>query len=160
MNDLKDKFGEGLGKIQGGIDTGRKKLETTKELFQLRRTLKELMGEKGRLYFRIGQRAHLLSRQGAVRDEDLTALGADMAALDAKIRSVNREIAAAGAEGSTRACPKCGEAVAADARFCMACGGEVGAPEPDLQPCAHCVAEIPAGARYCPFCGGPAGGPA
>lgn len=161
MGDLKERFGEGLGKIQGGIDTGKKKLEATKELYNLRKTLKELMGEKGRLYFRMGQRAHLLFRQGAVQDDNLNALSGEMAELDGKILGINREIAAVSAEGGIVSCPKCGERLDADARFCISCGTPVEGQNESgegLRACPHCTVGIPAGARYCPYCGQPAGG--
>jgi hypothetical protein len=47
----------------------------------------------------------------------------------------------------TPACPRCGPRPEPDARFCSACGLDLGGT------CASCRAALPAGARFCPTCG-------
>ncbi len=52
--------------------------------------------------------------------------------------------------GAAGACPQCGAAVPAGAKFCMHCGKEIGGGF-----CMHCGAAIPAGAKFCMACGKP-----
>jgi membrane protease subunit (stomatin/prohibitin family) len=51
------------------------------------------------------------------------------------------------------ACPACGHAAAADARFCASCGGQLVV----FQKCARCAENLAPGARFCARCGTPAG---
>jgi hypothetical protein len=53
-----------------------------------------------------------------------------------------------GAAPATVACPKCGKANEADARFCQQCGAAVGG-----QACPACRQVNPAAARFCVHCG-------
>lgn len=46
-----------------------------------------------------------------------------------------------------KSCPKCGTAVAANAKFCIECG------EPLAKRCANCNAEIKGTPKFCPECG-------
>ena len=58
-----------------------------------------------------------------------------------------------GAE-ATKACPKCGAQIVADAKFCPKCGSNV-APAAAGGVCAKCGAALSAGAKFCPECGTP-----
>jgi len=57
--------------------------------------------------------------------------------------------AAVGAAAATVACPSCGQAMPATAKFCNNCGAKIG----QSMICANCKADVPAGSKYCPNCG-------
>ncbi len=56
---------------------------------------------------------------------------------------------------ATAACPNCGAALRAGARFCRACGQAISAVPQPAAACAHCGAPIRDGARFCRSCGQP-----
>ncbi|MDO4589945.1 MAG: zinc ribbon domain-containing protein [Slackia sp.] len=55
-----------------------------------------------------------------------------------------------GSYAPSTACPRCGSAIPAGSKFCLACGQKVGGGF-----CAGCGAALPADARFCPSCGTP-----
>jgi predicted nucleic acid-binding Zn ribbon protein len=58
-------------------------------------------------------------------------------------------IGAVGTAKMRAACPKCGEAVAPDAKFCGSCGHKL-----DIQRhCTNCGAALAANAKFCGECG-------
>lgn len=57
---------------------------------------------------------------------------------------------AQGSCASSASCPRCGSAIPAGSKFCLACGQKVGGGF-----CAGCGAPLPADARFCPSCGTP-----
>jgi membrane protease subunit (stomatin/prohibitin family) len=55
-----------------------------------------------------------------------------------------------GAAAGTAACPSCGKANAADAKFCAECGAKM---EVAKVPCVKCGAQLREGAKFCSECG-------
>ncbi|MCL4451516.1 MAG: SPFH domain-containing protein [Candidatus Thermoplasmatota archaeon] len=50
----------------------------------------------------------------------------------------------------TKACPKCGSMVPANAAFCPNCGASM---SPATIPCPKCGTQVPVGTKFCPNCG-------
>ncbi len=62
--------------------------------------------------------------------------------------------------GPSAPCPKCGQLVPPNVRFCPACGTPMGgAPAAGGPPCAKCGTPIPSGSKFCPNCGAPSAPP-
>jgi membrane protease subunit (stomatin/prohibitin family) len=57
------------------------------------------------------------------------------------------------AQGQTVACPKCGTANPAGAKFCSNCGASQQAPGAVSVECPSCHAKVPAGTKFCSSCG-------
>jgi len=57
--------------------------------------------------------------------------------------------AAVGAAAATVACPSCGQAMPAAAKFCNNCGAKIG----QSMICSNCKADVPPGSKFCPNCG-------
>ena len=74
----------------------------------------------------------------AAQDEQAAAAPAPAAAAAAVVSPAAASVA----------CPNCGTANPAGAKFCQSCGTALGA-----KVCANCGAEVPAGAKFCPACG-------
>jgi membrane protease subunit (stomatin/prohibitin family) len=87
----------------------------------------------------IGQAVAGGMQAGQVQQAAQEAAAADQAAVAA---------AAAPAAAATVACPNCGAANPAGAKFCAECGNALGA-----KACAKCGAELAPGAKFCPECG-------
>ncbi len=65
--------------------------------------------------------------------------------------------APAAAAAPQQACPKCGAANPAGAKFCVNCGNSLAPPA--AAHCTQCGAEVPAGAKFCASCGAPVAPP-
>jgi len=160
MAELQDKIGSGLAKIQGGLDAGKKKLESSKEVFRLKKEVGEAGQAKGMLYLKMGQQAYFLLRQGKIGDELLKNLGREIMVLDTKTWKLNEELSQY-APAEEIFCPKCGQKVDEGGSFCSSCGNpvELQSQESEAgQPCLNCHVAIPSEARFCPCCGVAVGG--
>jgi membrane protease subunit (stomatin/prohibitin family) len=78
-------------------------------------------------------------------------VGAAMAGAITEAMKPGKEKAAqTAAEAATVACPKCGTANPAGAKFCNNCGTKL---TPDMIKCPNCGHENPAGSKFCSDCG-------
>jgi len=78
-------------------------------------------------------------------------IGAAMAgAITDAMKSGKEKAEKPAAEAATVACPNCGTANPAGAKFCNNCGTKLG---PAVVNCANCGHENPAGAKFCSNCG-------
>ncbi|MCL6573712.1 MAG: zinc ribbon domain-containing protein [Bacillus sp. (in: Bacteria)] len=161
MPELQDKIGSGLIKIQDGIETGKKKLESSRKVYSLNKELGEAGEAKGKLYFKMGQQAYNLLRTGNIQDDLLKNLGNEMMELDKKIWQLTEELSQFSMKTVEKSCPKCGQKITGDGKFCSFCGNmmedqlqkeEVG------QPCVQCNTAVPVQAQFCPCCGRAIGG--
>lgn len=56
--------------------------------------------------------------------------------------------------GASVACPKCGQALTPEAKFCHQCGEKI--EQAAMRYCTKCGCKMPEGASFCPNCGGKA----
>ena len=95
-------------------------------------------------------------RDAAQNEGGGAGLGAGLGAgfaVGGQMANVFGQQAGTSGQGSTVACPACGKANAAAAKFCADCGGKMEvAPKVDV-PCVKCGALLREGAKFCSECG-------
>lgn len=156
MANIQSKFGEGLSKIQEGIDQGKQKLQVTQEINQLRRGMKEAVSEKGRYISELGLLAHQYIREGQLSDPKFLELAEKVLEKDREIYRNQAMITELTKNNNDKVLCECGAALKPTDKFCGSCGKEVAAKmENELETieCSNCNENVPVDAKYCGCCG-------
>ena len=157
MSNFQSKLGDGLSKIQGGVEQSKAKLQTAQEVSRLRKTLREQSEQKSRHLLELGQLAHLWIREGRIQDPDAVETIAKVKELDVVIFNTMKRINALNEqEAGPQAC-QCGAPLTEADKFCGACGTrvnvEIKVQEEEPVECLSCGEQVPASAHYCGCCG-------
>lgn len=114
----------------------------------------------------IGNMGPAISGGGGSVMGDMLGLGVGMAAMGAiapqmgemmkgfNIGQFNQQAASSPAQPSARKCPKCGNELPANAKFCLECGTKIEQLAPDEMICPSCGKKTPKG-KFCMECGSP-----
>ncbi len=95
-------------------------------------------------------------RDAAQNEGGGAGLGAGLGAgfaVGGQMANVFSQQAGGGGQSATVACPACGKANAAGAKFCADCGGKMEAAPKVEVPCVKCGASLREGAKFCSECG-------
>lgn len=154
----KEKMEEGLSKVQGGIDQGKQKIQTTQESMKIKREIQEQSRLKAEALLKLGQLTYKKLREGSVHDRDLQDASAEIVQQDTFIFQKNKELAVLNEQSTEVAvCGTCQKENDANAAFCGGCGAEMKKQDQPLAtavtPCPTCKTDMPDGANFCPCCG-------
>ena len=156
MADLQSKMGEGLSKLQGGIEQGKNKLKTSQEVNKLKIKIQDTSVKKAELLINLGQTAYQLIREGKITDKQLIDLAQPMIGFDQVIYQANKTIAELTEDNSKQYVCECGAPISPADKFCGSCGKKVVIEEPEqiaLTNCPSCEEEMPEDTKYCGSCG-------
>ncbi|MDQ0206945.1 zinc ribbon domain-containing protein [Alkalicoccobacillus murimartini] len=154
----KDKVGEGLSKVQGGIDQGKQKFQTSQEMMKIKREIQGKSAEKAEVLLQLGQKAYEKLRAGALLDEDLQSLSSQIVAHDTFVYQKSKELSVLSEESKLGVvCTQCHKENDANASFCGGCGSELVVEEKvdptALVACGTCSESMPETSNFCPCCG-------
>ncbi|WP_339180313.1 zinc ribbon domain-containing protein [Paenibacillus sp. FSL H8-0317] len=151
-------IGEGLSKLQGGIEQGKQKLQTAQEISELNKHTNEFNQRKGKILLDLGQLAYYKIRTGQISDIEMTELTKDVLQLDQKIYDSLRQLSElnnAKPQGTT--CGNCGNLTDGIDKYCGSCGSKVEIQQDLLiqgdSECLSCGELAPLHANHCPCCG-------
>ena len=156
MADLQSKMGEGLSKLQGGIEQGKNKQKTTQEVSKLKKQIQDTSAKKAELLINLGQAAYQLIREGKITDHQLIDLAQPMIGFDQVIYQANKTTAELTEENNKQYVCDCGAPINPADKFCGNCGKKVTIEEPEqiaLIQCPSCEEEMPEDTKYCVSCG-------
>lgn len=74
MSDLQAKFGNGMNKLQEGIEQGKMKLQVAQEVAQLKKITQEKLQAKTEILLELGQTTYMQLRNDEVRIEVLKGI--------------------------------------------------------------------------------------
>ncbi|MFK3936167.1 zinc ribbon domain-containing protein [Alkalihalobacillus sp. NPDC078783] len=154
----KEKMEEGLSKVQGGIDQGKQKIQTTQETMKIKREIQEQSRLKAEALLKLGQLTYKKLRAGSIQDRELLDASAEIVEQDTFIYQKNKELSLLNEQAKDGAvCESCQKVNDANAAFCGGCGAEMkkqDQPEATtVTPCPTCKTDMPEGANFCPCCG-------
>jgi predicted nucleic acid-binding Zn ribbon protein len=151
MADFVDRLGRAAGSV---AERGRQWVEATR----LRGELQENARQRNEALQALGEAVYEKAKRGDLPAEPLQPHLDALAHLDRRDGLLRDQIAALEAPPPGRACPVCGQALAADDRFCVGCGRAVEPPEAPTPACPACGAALKPQARFCVGCGAPVAG--
>ncbi|MEK4439095.1 zinc ribbon domain-containing protein [Paenibacillus sp. FSL K6-2862] len=157
-NNFQNIIGEGLSKLQGGIEQGKQKLQTAQEINELNKHANDLNQKKSKILLDLGQLAYYKIRTGQISDIEMTELTKDVLQLDQQIYGSLRQLSQLNnskQQGTT--CEKCGNLTDGIDKYCGSCGSKVEVQQVivnqgDLE-CLSCGELAPLNANHCPCCG-------
>ncbi|WP_263629630.1 zinc ribbon domain-containing protein [Bacillus tianshenii] len=156
-NDLQSKLGEGLSKVQGGIEQGKQKLQIAQEIGRLKKGMAESSLQKSKILLELGQVTYGKLRKGQFQDEELFGIAHSIIGLDKQMYTASKQIAELSKTTQNGVMCSCGTLNGVTDKFCGGCGAKIEqAAEVDLSTassCGHCEEVVPAGANFCPCCG-------
>lgn len=157
-NHLQSKLGEGLSKIQGGLEQSKQKLQVTQEISKLKRSLNELSMEKSKVLLKLGQLTYHKLRSKELSDEELQSIAASIIQLDKEIYQLSKKITQLSKSDQDQlTCSNCGTQNGLNDKFCGGCGAKVEVKpalnEANGSDCMECGELVPDEAKYCPCCG-------
>ncbi|WP_417898812.1 zinc ribbon domain-containing protein [Bacillus haimaensis] len=156
-NDLQSKLGEGLSKVQGGIEQGKQKLQIAQEIGRLKKSIAENSQKKSKILLEAGQVTYRKLRAGQIQDADLAQISEAIIGLDKQMYVATRQIAELSKTTQNGVVCSCGTMNGMNDKFCGGCGAKMEQPaEIDLSTassCSQCEEIVPVGANFCPCCG-------
>jgi NADH pyrophosphatase NudC (nudix superfamily) len=156
MSNVQQKLGDGLSKLQSGIEQGKQKLQLAQEISRLKRSTQDALQQKAKLMLELGELTYFKLRTGAFHDEELLNYFNKTIELDRLIyQNANKIHELTKEEKANNQC-ECGTMIQENAKFCGSCGRPVREETPvyvDLIRCATCDEEIPSHSTYCRCCG-------
>ncbi|ANS73972.1 hypothetical protein AWM70_04800 [Paenibacillus yonginensis] len=158
MNNFQNLLGEGLSKLQGGIENGKQKLQTVQEINALNKSANDLVKTKSKILSELGQLAYFKIRAGQISDSEMLELIQNLAQIDQKIYTSLKQLTELKAlKQQNNTCGNCGNITDSTDKYCGTCGSKM-----DIQDevhnsvdrvCNNCGEFIPLNAKYCPCCG-------
>ncbi|WP_263629633.1 zinc ribbon domain-containing protein [Bacillus tianshenii] len=156
-NDLQTRLGEGLSKVQGGIEQGKQKLQVAQEISRLKKSMAECSLKKSKILLELGQVTYRKLRSGLIQDEELATHVGSIVGLDKQMYTASKQIIELSKTTQNGIACSCGTVNGATDRFCGGCGSKIEQPnEIDLSTasaCGKCEEVVPVGANFCPCCG-------
>lgn len=156
MSDLQSKFGNGMNKLQEGIEQGKMKLQVAQEMAQLKKITQEKLQEKTEILLELGQTVYMQLRDDEVRIDLLKAIVAPVQELDVAIYNTRRQISNLQRQEQKGQC-SCGGPLSLNDKFCGQCGKEnellLQSKNIEKEACSSCGGQIATEATFCPACG-------
>ncbi|MGW5979623.1 zinc ribbon domain-containing protein [Bacillus mycoides] len=156
MSDLQSKFGNGMNKLQEGIEQGKMKLQVAQEMAQLKKITQEKLQEKTEILLELGQTVYMQLRDDEVRVDLLKAIVAPVQELDVAIYNTRRKISNLQRQEQKGQC-SCGGPLSLNDKFCGQCGKEnellLQSKNIEKEACSSCGEQIATEATFCPACG-------
>jgi hypothetical protein len=156
-NDLQSKLGEGLSKVQGGIEQGKQRLQIAQEINKLKKSIAESSQKKSKILLEVGQLTYRKMRTGELQDADLLHMSNNIIDLDKQMYMATTQIAELSKTTQNGVLCSCGTMNGMNDKFCGGCGAKIEQPaEIDLSTassCSQCEEIVPVGANFCPCCG-------
>ncbi|MEK5204685.1 MULTISPECIES: zinc ribbon domain-containing protein [Bacillus] len=156
MSDLQSKFGNGMNKLQEGIEQGKMKLQVAQEMAQLKKITQEKLQEKTEILLELGQTVYMQLRDDEVRIDLLKAIVAPVQELDVAIYNTRRQISNLQRQEQKGEC-SCGGPLSLNDKFCGQCGKEnellLQSKNIEKEACSSCGEQIATEATFCPACG-------
>ena len=121
MSDLQAKFGNGMNKLQEGIEQGKMKLQVAQEVAQLKKITQEKLQAKTEILLELGQTTYMQLRNDEVRIEVLKGIVEPVQELDIAIYNMRKQIANLQNQGQKGQC-SCGGSLSLNDKFCGQCG--------------------------------------
>lgn len=152
---MKSIMGDGLNKVQGGIQLGREKLVALRDISKLKKEVQALLHEKGLVLNKIALRAHYLYRIGKFKDQEISEMSKEIETLDCQIMTLQREIGALEKIDKEPLCPECGQRINIGDKFCAGCGEsfQVNEEKEPFGKCDCCGNPIQNNYNFCVVCG-------
>ncbi|MBJ8016973.1 zinc ribbon domain-containing protein [Bacillus cereus group sp. N34] len=156
MSDLQSKFGNGMNKLQEGIEQGKMKLQVAQEMAQLKKITQEKLQEKTEILLELGQTVYMQLRDDEVRVDLLKAIVAPVQELDVAIYNTRRQISNLQRQEQKGQC-SCGGPLSLNDKFCGQCGKEnellLQSKNIEKEACSSCGEQIATEVTFCPACG-------
>ncbi|WP_002144806.1 zinc ribbon domain-containing protein [Bacillus cereus] len=156
MSDLQSKFGNGMNKLQEGIEQGKMKLQVAQEIAQLKKITQEKLQAKTEILLELGQTVYMQLREDEVRVDLLKAIVAPVQELDVAIYNTRRKMSNLQSQEQKGQC-SCGGPLSLNDKFCGQCGKEnellLQSKNIEKEACSSCGEQIATEATFCPACG-------
>lgn len=158
-NDLQSRLGEGLSKVQGGIEQGKLKLQVLQDINMFKKAVGDASVRKSMLLIEMGQMTYgrLRSNDGPEEDRKVVTMAQEIVELDKKIYAASKRIRELSQPVSNGVSCPCGAVNGETDNFCGGCGKQIDrAPvldESNMCICTSCDSSIPLEANFCPCCG-------
>jgi len=126
------------------------------EINQLRKRIQQQIATLGKTAYRLHQEGLILAPELEELCKVIDGLHGSIAALETEIKAIEQETLPPSTPASSAiTCPRCRNAISADALFCPHCGLPRAqfAPSPAMQTCDNCGNSIPIDAKFCAHCG-------
>lgn len=157
-NNFQNIIGEGLSKLQGGIEQGKQKLQTAQEINELNKQTNDLNQQKSKILLDLGQLAYYKIRTGQISDIEMSELTKDVFQFDQQIyRSLRQLSEFKSSKQQGTICGNCGNSTDGIDKYCGSCGSKVEIQQEiviqgDVE-CMSCGELAPLHANHCPCCG-------
>lgn len=159
-NNLQSKLGEGLSRVQGGIEQGKLKLQVVQEISKLKKEINETSMKKSKILLELGQSTYKKIRNGEIVDSELSELTRGIVGLDHIVYQSSKKISElhqTNNDSDILTCSSCQTPNAVDAKFCGGCGAKMEKePEADASSgisCVNCDEVLSEAANFCHCCG-------
>lgn len=158
MNDLQNKIGGGLNKLQDSLQQGKQKFQIAQELNQFKKVIQDAGMKRAELILQLGEEVYQKLRSGEVHEPKLIDIAQSIMSLDHQIYQSQRSIEDLSQNTESGfTCKGCGASVTSLDKFCGACGSPIVREEvrEDVEKiaCSACEESIPASANFCSCCG-------
>src|SRR5699024_2358346 len=140
MEDLKERFDQGVGSMKKGFKTEKEKMELNKEIKELESKLQSLYNIRGKEVLKLGEGFYKKVRLGEIENYDNEIIS-NLREVDREIfnmlQLIDRKIGASKANS----CNQCGANLEPNDKFCKKCGAAVVLKEEnkdDMKECSIC----------------------
>ncbi len=162
LSDLQTKLGNGMNKLQEGIEQGKIKLQVAQGIAQLKKEIQVQLHKKTEVLLELGQQVYVQIRDTGVKEEVLKQLVAPIQEFDVLIYQAQKRIVELQKQQGEKVTCECGGSLSIGDKFCGTCGK----PNPMLfvesnvekVTCVSCNEHIAKGSIFCPVCGIKQGG--
>ncbi|MGL5314777.1 MAG: zinc ribbon domain-containing protein [Peptostreptococcaceae bacterium] len=154
MDNVQDKIGAGLSKIQDNFGKGKSKVDSIKEASRLNKIIEDTNAKKGDMLLEIGLMTYEKIRKGELIDLDIKEKCKSIVGFDYIIYESQKKISEIKREKQGFLCD-CGNNLSAEDKFCGGCGKKVELPVDDNNyiVCYNCDTSIVSEYSFCPCCG-------
>lgn len=158
MNELHEKLGSGLNKLQDSLQTNKQKIQNAQDANQHKRMVQETSLKRNEILLQLGEEVYKKLRSKDIESEELSKKVMSLIELDRTIYHSQQAISAYEAHSTDeKTCGACGTLVTSEDKFCGGCGAKVEQSEQKLVVetvnCTVCEEAIPVNAAFCSCCG-------
>ncbi|MFJ8245984.1 zinc ribbon domain-containing protein [Peribacillus asahii] len=158
MNDLHEKLGSGLNKIQDSLQTNKQKFQNAQGVNQHKKIIQEASLKRNEILLQLGEELYKKLRSNEIQSDKLSSKVASLIDLDRSIFQSQQAIAELTTHSTMdHSCTACGSTVTSDDKFCGSCGAKVELPKREIltetATCPTCEEHIPVHAMFCNCCG-------
>jgi hypothetical protein len=150
MNDIYEKIGSGINKIQGTI-------QSSQSMSQYKKVIQEAVVNRTDIIVQLGEEVYKKLRAREIESENRGSKVAELIDLDRKIYQSQQAIVNLSASEANHLCPSCGVHIAEGDKFCGGCGIKIElkqtAAASALKKCSVCEEMIQETASFCNCCG-------